>query len=101
MREQEMLTNIIDRRKHPYKFKIVNAVIEPTRHDNRVKGADKAEPKPRLDKSWIGYDEKEHVAVRTAILWAVLHHDYVTLYLYDKDSGIRPDGRSKKSARAR
>lgn len=93
-----MLTNIIDRRSRPYRFNKVNAVIEPTRNDNSVKGADKAPPKPRLQKSWIGYDEKEHVSVRNAILWAVLHDDYVTLYLYDRDDGIYELTQSKGSA---
>lgn len=83
-----MLINVVDRRKNQHKFKKVNAIIEPTRHDNSVKGADKAPPKPRLEKSWIGYDEKEHVTVRSAIMWAVLHTDHVTLYLYDHNDGI-------------
>lgn len=38
-----MLTNIIDHRKRPYRFKKINAVIEPTRHDNTVKDADQAD----------------------------------------------------------
>lgn len=83
-----MLTNIIDRRKHPYKFKKVNAVIEPTRHDNGVKKADRAARHPKMDMAWIGYDEKEHVSVRDAVAWAANHKDEVTLYLYDKDGGI-------------
>lgn len=79
-----MLTNIIDHRKRPYRFKKVNAVIEPTRHDNKVKDADQADGKD----AWIGYDEKEHVSIAQAIDWAESHHDAVTLYLYDEDSGI-------------
>lgn len=97
-----MLLNIIDRRKKPYAFKKINAVIEPTRHDNRVKNADRAPPKPRLEKTWMGYDQREHTSVRDAVLWAVLHLDWVTLCLYDKDSGIyaKPTP-SKKKTRSR
>lgn len=85
-----MLANIIDRRKQQYRFKRVNAVIEPTRHDNSTKNCDRAARNPKQDKAWIGYDEKEHVTVTDAIKWASKHKDEVTLYLYDKDSGIYP-----------
>jgi hypothetical protein len=78
------LTNIVDRRKRPYRFLKVNAVIEPTRHDNRVKDADQAHGKD----AWIGYDEREHVSISAAVEWAVGFPDDVTLYLYDEDSGI-------------
>jgi hypothetical protein len=84
------ILNIIDRRKKPYRFKRVNAIIEPTRHDNSVKDGDRAGRNPKQDKAWIGYDEKEHVDVAYAIQWASKHKDSVTLYLYDKDRGIYP-----------
>lgn len=81
-----MILNIIDRRKKPYRFRKVNAVIEPTRHDNRVNDSDHA---PRSDAAeWIGYADKEHVGVHEAIAWAESHKDEVTLYLYDEDGGI-------------
>ncbi len=82
------ITNIIDRRKRPYRFKSINAIIEPTRHDNLVKDSDIAKPNPKLDKSWMGYDEKEHISVAAAISWASSHKDDLTLYLYDKGAGI-------------
>lgn len=79
-----MLVNIIDRRKHPYRFLKINAIIEPTRHDNRIKDADHANGKD----NWIGYDEREHIKLIDAIEWAVTFPDELTLYLYDEDSGI-------------
>lgn len=81
-----MLTNIIDRRERPYRFKNINAIIEPTRHNNR-EGVDRAKRNPKMDKAWIGYDEKEHITVLEAVKWAASHKDEVTLYLYDKDGG--------------
>src|ERR1700722_17477175 len=49
--------NIIDHRKRPYRFLKINAVIEPTRHDNRCTDADQAGGKD----AWMGYDEREHI----------------------------------------
>lgn len=82
------ILNIIDRRKRYYKFGKVNAIIEPTRHDNSVKNADRAPRSPKMDRAWIGYDEREHISVAEALRWAQNHQDVVTLYLYDKDGGI-------------
>lgn len=79
------LINIVDHRGKKYKFKKVNAIIEPTWHDNACKNADKSE---NHGVNWIGYDEREHVTVRQAIDWANEHKDHVTLYLYDEDKGI-------------
>lgn len=79
-----MLTNIIDHRKRPYRFKKINAVIEPTRHDNKVKDADQAGGHD----NWMGYDEKEHVSIAEAFAWAQAQPDEITLYIYDEDSGI-------------
>lgn len=87
-----MLTNIIDRRKRYYRYKKVNAVIEPTRNDNSVKNADRAKRNPKMDKAWLGYDDKEHVSVLEAVVWAAAHQDEVTLYLYDKDAGCYEGG---------
>lgn len=85
-----MIGNIIDHRKRPYRFLKINAVIEPTRHDNRVKNSDRAKANPKQDKAWIGYDEREHVSLADALQWAHNHKDTVTLYLWDADSGIYP-----------
>lgn len=78
------ILNIIDHRKRPYRFQKINAVIEPTRHDNRVKDADQASG---VD-AWMGYDEREHVTLSDAIEWAATTPDEVTLFIYDEDAGI-------------
>ena len=83
-----MIGNIVDRRKRRRRFKVVNAIIEPTRHDNSVKGGDRAPRNTKMDKRWIGYDEREKISVNDAIRWAWSHADFVTLYLYDKGDGI-------------
>lgn len=85
-----MLTNVIDRRTRPYRFKKINAVIEPTRHDNGCQNADIAPRDLEMDGSWMGYAQKEHVTLSDAVVWATSHKDAVTLYLYDEDGGIYP-----------
>lgn len=32
--DQVSILNIVDRRKRPYRFQKINAIVEPTRHDN-------------------------------------------------------------------
>lgn len=80
------ILNIIDRRKRPHRFKKINAIIEPTRHDNRCKDSDHAEGRD----NWMGYDEREHIALADAIEWAATFPDELTLYIYDEDGGIYP-----------
>jgi hypothetical protein len=84
-----MLTNVIDRRTRKYRWKKINAVIEPTRHANRCEDADRAKPYRKQDGAWIGCAaDRKHITVSEAIAWANAHQDEVTLYLYDKDGGI-------------
>lgn len=78
------ILNIIDHRKRPYRFLKINAVIEPTRHDNRVKDADQAGG----EDAWMGYDEREHITLNDALAWAATTPDEVTLFLYDEDGGL-------------
>lgn len=78
------ILNIIDHRKRPYRFLKINAVVEPTRHDNRVKDADQASGRDE----WIGYDEREHISLSDAMAWAATIPDEVTLFLYDEDGGL-------------
>jgi hypothetical protein len=81
------ITNIIDRRKRPYRFRKINAVIEPTRHDNACKDADHA---GGTDIS-IGYSEREGISLSAAVEWAsAAWDDEVTLYIYDEDGGLYP-----------
>lgn len=76
------IMNIIDRRKRPYRFMRINAVIEPTRHDNSCKDSDQADGAD----DWIGYGECENIQLADAIEWAEGCSDDVTLYLYDDDA---------------
>lgn len=81
------IANIIDRRKRPYRFIKINAVMEPTQQDNSATDADRLEP---LDHDHIGYDEKEHITLAAAVTWANSFPFPATLYLYDHDAGIYP-----------
>ena len=81
-----MITNIVDHRKHTYRWKKVTAIVEPTCHDNSCRDADQAD----LDESgWIGYDELAETSVLDAILWAQEFPCETTLYLYDLGDGIK------------
>jgi hypothetical protein len=75
-----MILNVIDNRKQRYRWKRINAVAEPTWHDNTCKDADQAEPVQ--DES--DYEELTNVSVNYAVKWANDLSFPVTLYLYDK-----------------
>jgi len=79
-----MICNIIDRRKRPYRWKSVNAVVEPAWQDNSVDDADQAKPAD------IGfpYAERSNVSLADAIAWAASISYPVTLYVYDQGEGI-------------
>lgn len=79
-----MIYNIIDRRKRPYRWREVNAIIEATSHDNSCEDADQ-QPVAVDD---LTYDELEGVSLEAAISWASDQPGAVTLYLYDKGAGI-------------
>jgi hypothetical protein len=87
------LLNIVDRRKRTYRFKKINAVIEPTRHDNRCKDSDQVDGRD----AWLGYDEREHISLADAIEWASTFPDELTLYIYDEDGGIYPDQQKEQT----
>jgi len=78
------ISNIIDRRKHPHRWKAVTAIMEPTYHDNSVPGADQAEE--TLDD--IVYDERAEISVAEALIWVQSLPFPATLYLYDLGQGI-------------
>jgi hypothetical protein len=80
-----MIANLIDRRKRPYRWKRVTAIIELTAHDNIVDDADQAaDPGPEA----VDYDHRAAISVTDAITWASSLPFAVTLYLYDLGSGI-------------
>lgn len=77
-----MITNIVDRRTNAHKWLLVDAVVEPTWHDNTVKGADRAEKgDPALEK--LGYEEICGVRLSRAFEWAEGFAYPTTLYIYD------------------
>lgn len=74
------VVNIVDRRKKPYRWKRVLAIVEPACQDNSVKDSDQAE-KPMHDWS---YDERDGISVQEAIAWAGRHIGQTTLFLRDE-----------------
>lgn len=78
-----MIVNIIDRRKHQRRWKRINAIVEPTWHDNSRPDSDQAE-RGRDD---FAYDQREDISFADAIAWANSLPDRVTLYLYDQGKG--------------
>jgi hypothetical protein len=78
-----MITNIIDRRNHPYRFLRVNAIVEATWHDHSVDDSDAVK-----DVGGVDYQELEHSSLKGAIAWAQGLDGDVTLYIYDHDGGM-------------
>ena len=81
-----MLWNVIDKRKRPYRWREINAIIEATEHDNSCADADQApESDPMVT---VDYQALEAVSVSEAIKWAESQSCPVTLYLYDLGAGF-------------
>ena len=80
-----MITNIIDKRKRRYRFLKINAIVEAAWHDNAVKDADQA---PSCENDGPTYEEREHIALSEAVIWASAFAEPVTLFLYDEEAGI-------------
>ena len=79
-----MIWNVIDRRKRLYRWKCINAIVEPTWHDNSCTDTDFAEQHP----AEIEYEEREGMSVAEAVNWAQAFSFPVTLYLYDEGEGV-------------
>jgi len=79
-----MIWNIIDHRKHPYRWKMITAIMEPTWHDNSVHDSDQTEE--LLDD--IVYDQREEISLADAVAWVQSLPFPATLYLYDLGRGI-------------
>lgn len=81
-----MLWNVIDKRKRPYRWREVNAIVEATEHDNSCVDSDQA---PESDPAVIvDYEALEAVSVSEAVKWAESQPCPVTLYLYDVGAGF-------------
>jgi hypothetical protein len=78
-----MIWNIIDNRKRRYRWKRINAIIEPTSHDNSCRDSDHAEedPDPKM------YEQRECISLAGAVEWANSKPYAVTLFLYDEECG--------------
>lgn len=82
-----MIENIRDRRKLPHRWKRINAIVEPTWHDN-AGGLDRDQSEPGPND--IVYDQREGISLAEAIAWANSLPGRVTLYLYDEGRGTTP-----------
>jgi hypothetical protein len=82
-----MITNIIDCRKRQHRWKLVDAIIESTWHDNGCLDSDQAERDDREP----GYAARKNVSVAEAVEWAASFEVPLTLYLYDEGSDSVPD----------
>ncbi|MGR3514947.1 MAG: hypothetical protein ACU0GG_19475 [Paracoccaceae bacterium] len=83
-----MLTNLIDLREKPYRWKSIVAVVESATKNNVAEDGDPVEIAPGIE---IDYAEREELTVREAILWAEQLQGKVTLYLYDQDRACTTD----------
>ena len=81
-----MIWNIIDRRKRPYRWRAITAIIEPVSSDNSCVDSDQAE-EPEDD--FFVYDHRPEISLADAVVWAQSLSFAVTLYLYDLGDGIR------------
>jgi hypothetical protein len=80
-----MICNILDHRKKPFFWKRINAIIEPTWHDNSHDG-DRTE----ATEGESEYDEKANISLEEALAWGNEFKYPVTLFLYDEGDGIAP-----------
>jgi hypothetical protein len=84
-----MIANVVDRRRRPYRWQKVNAIVEATWHDNSVADSDQASRAASEDDK-VDYDQLEDVPLSEAIAWTQGMPGQVTLYLYDFGDGIAP-----------
>jgi hypothetical protein len=82
-----MLYNIVDRRRRPYRWRTINAVIEATAHDNGVSDADTVQEST----DDVAFEQREAISLEAAVAWAAGQAGPVTLFLYDEDDGIVPE----------
>jgi hypothetical protein len=78
-----MIWNIIDRPERQYRWKRINAIIEPTSHDNSCRDNDQAEE----DHDARIYERREGISLAEAVAWASAKPYAVTLFLYDEGRG--------------
>lgn len=76
-----MIANIIDNRKFSHTWKRIWGVIEPTRADNSIFGADQA-PND-ANGPWV--ESKGPCTMQELIDWAAKREGHITLYIYEYD----------------
>jgi hypothetical protein len=76
-----MILNIIDKRKRPYRWRCIDATIEPTWHDNTCADCDHAD---EGDPGAVVWEGRTGIALAEAVVWAAAKPYAVTLYLYDE-----------------
>jgi hypothetical protein len=75
------ITNIVDGRRNEFCSIGLQAIIEPSCHDNDQPGAQQFDfDDPKIT---TGYDEINNVTIAEALEWANTFQFPVTLYLYD------------------
>jgi hypothetical protein len=79
-----MIWNIVDRRKRPFRWKAITAIMEPTYHDNVCPDSDQADGTP----DDIAYDHRAEISLADAVTWVQSLPFPATLYLYDLGQGI-------------
>lgn len=95
-----MIYNIIDRRKRPYRWRFVYAIVEPTWHDNSVKHEHDQIDASLFRDNECDYDERIHISLHDAVIWAERLPYAATLYLYDDGTEtieFRVDGPERES----
>jgi hypothetical protein len=80
-----MIWNIVDHRARRHRWKRVNAIVEPTWHDNGVADSDQCE----IGEDDIVYDHREGISIAEAVAWANSLPNRVTLFLYDEGRGTK------------
>lgn len=76
-----MIWNIIDKRKRRYRWKRIDAEVEPTWHDNTCPDSDQAE---QVEQGVVQYEKQKGISLAEAVTWATAKPYPVTLFLYDE-----------------
>ena len=77
------LVNIVDFRANSYRFRKIDAVVEATWHDNRIKNADHVTYVAVAGGDGPHYAKRSAISVSEAIEWADTFFTAVTLSLHD------------------
>jgi len=80
-----MIANIVDKRRHRYRWRKITAIMEATWHDNSVEDSDQSDAVRNANAT--GYEALEAVSLADAVAWANKADGEVTLFLYDAGEG--------------